>query len=145
MQVGFAIHLSRLTRGGVWAHWWIFHTFSSQGCRLSILGHFLTSLFSRIPSTSKYPTHALQGTCISRRCPRQSRNASFCAAIRNIRHMDAICTRWSMKAGGNWSPRIQERGAKGTKAGSADFELFTTVYLCQFCWDIRDFRDGNCL
>jgi hypothetical protein len=32
-----------------------------------------------------------------------------------------------MKAGGNWSPRIQERGAKGTKAGSADFELFTTV------------------
>ena len=29
-----------------------------------------------------------------------------------------------MKAGGNWSPRIQERGAKGTKAGSADFELF---------------------
>ena len=32
-----------------------------------------------------------------------------------------------MKAGGNWGPRIQERGAKGTKAGSADSELFTTV------------------
>ena len=35
-----------------------------------------------------------------------------------------------MKAEGNWSPRIQERGAKGTKAGSADVELHQLPITC---------------